>query len=166
MGVKSIEPYLKQIGKPYRWCQMLCGLYYENKSDRESLIYKSIIKSESSPKLAENDSESDRMMINDSNEEKMKEEQSLANKSSENMEINGNEEGEDGEELTNNESELNESKIFEHIITRLKSRFKARIFLQESINSLSKKINNLFFYYVFYLKSFCVDYRVFDDSKH
>ena len=33
LSVKSIEPYTKIIGYPYKWCQIICGLYYINESD-------------------------------------------------------------------------------------------------------------------------------------
>ncbi len=42
MGIISIEPHLKHIGHPYRWAQILCGLFYENKFERQALIYPSI----------------------------------------------------------------------------------------------------------------------------
>lgn len=36
-GVKSIEPFMKHIGIPYKWCQVLCGLYYGNKSEARAI---------------------------------------------------------------------------------------------------------------------------------
>ena len=38
IGLQSIEPYTKLVGMPYKWCQYLCGLFYDNKEAREALI--------------------------------------------------------------------------------------------------------------------------------
>jgi hypothetical protein len=32
-GVKSMETFMKPIGVAYRWCQMLCGLYYGSRPE-------------------------------------------------------------------------------------------------------------------------------------
>lgn len=33
IGVKSFESFMKPIGIPYKWCQILCGMYYGSKSE-------------------------------------------------------------------------------------------------------------------------------------
>ena len=58
MGIVSIEGYLKQIGHPYRWAQMLCGLFYENKFDRQAIIYPSV---DTDQRILSNDSEDNNM---------------------------------------------------------------------------------------------------------
>ena len=45
------------------------------------------------------------------------------------------------------ESSNNDTKLFEKIINKLKLRFKARVMLQETLNSLSKMRKFLFFSY-------------------
>lgn len=128
--IKSIEPYLKSIGIPYKWCQILCGLYYENKSDRHALI---------SSSLTGNINEASTSHQNDSKSSDLDESMTLCDEgSSETDNRKGaSKEIDQDEDESLDSGYLNETKIFEQIINRLKSRFKARITLQETINSLS-----------------------------
>ena len=125
-SVKSIEPYLKQIGAPYRWSQILCGLYYENKSDPGSLI--NFISNESQYRVSDT-----------AGDDKSTREQDAKAKTAgdgKDEPMNTNEDEEDGVILGGRE--LNDTELFEHIINKIKSRFKARFALQETINALSK----------------------------
>ncbi len=109
--IKSIEPHLKQIGSPYKWCQYLCGLYYDNKFDRHSLISssQSVSKKDDQNKSSD-DMKDDVEMAADNNNETNSSDQT---------------------------NEKNDSKLFEQIMNKLKFRFRSRIILQETLNSLS-----------------------------
>ena len=87
-------------------------MYYENKFDRHSAIFSS-----SAGKSTHSKKE-----LKDSNE--------LSHKDVDETEM-------ESESTQNRDSEKNDSKLFEQIIVKLKSRFKSRIILQETINSLS-----------------------------
>lgn len=68
MGIISIEAHLKHVGHPYRWAQILCGLFYENKFDRQALIYPVVSTGGSHPNgEVVNDDES-LLKINDDND--------------------------------------------------------------------------------------------------
>lgn len=135
-GIKSIESYMKTIGVPYKWCQILCGLYYGNKTGKNS-----------ANSAASNSSE-----VNDY---EMKGENKVNGKSSnqtdEEMEVSDvdEEDEDDDNEIDLEESDLldlknqNESKLIVQILNRLKSRFKARVVLQKTIDSTknSKELN-------------------------
>ena len=130
--MRSIEAHIKTIGSPYRWCQMLCGLFYETKSDRKMMIVNDRIKESSNEpethlekSIAMNDEDINRT---DSSTVEMEDEDA---QSSESNEI---------DDLA--EVDQNETKLFEQIINRLKTRFKARLVLQETINSLSNFISS------------------------
>jgi hypothetical protein len=103
--VKSIESYTKTIGYPYKWCQILCGLYYINESD---IKHKEVIS-----KVDEMDED----------------------------EIDG-----DIFSYATTNSNRNEAKILHKVLHNLKSRFKARLTLQETINSLSKHFKESIYY--------------------
>jgi len=116
----------------YRWCQILCGLFYENKFERLHFIYSTQSTTASCRKHQEE--------LNDNkiNEEKMitnEESTSVLEKSEKEMETDEKNENIDAELK---ESSNSDTKLFEKIISKLKSRFKARVMLQETLNSLSK----------------------------
>jgi hypothetical protein len=102
---------LKQLGSPYKWCQYLCGLYYDNKFDRHTLI------SSSQSTISKKDEQ------NKSSDE-MKDDVEMTDNNNEN----------DSSDQTN---DRNDSKLFEQIMNKLKFRFKSRVILQETLNSLS-----------------------------
>lgn len=107
---------MKNIGLPYKWCQILCGLFFDNKLDRQGMIATSMVNTK--PHLNEEESLDDNMIVDDEKSERTEDENTMPS------------------------NYLNDTKIFEQIINRLKSRFKAKITLQEAITSLSK---NLYF---------------------
>lgn len=102
IGVKSIESYTKTIGYPYKWCQILCGLYYINESD---VKHKEVISK-----------------VDEMDEDEIDE-------------IDG-----DIFTYAATNSNKNEAKILPKVLHNLKSRFKSRLTLQETINSLKKCI--------------------------
>lgn len=115
---------------PYRWAQILCGLFYENKFDRQSLIYASAPASSNV-----------NVMMEEENGSKATIDESTKPMDTSNGKKDKDSEAQDEEENEQNEladvNRQNDTKMFELIINRLKSRFKARITLQEAINSLS-----------------------------
>ena len=128
----------------YRWCQILCGLFYENKFDRHNLIYSTQSTSAGRRNVQEELSENKR---DNQSEQKMitnVDSTSSVEKSEKEMETD-----EKNEELDIDlkESSNNDTKLFEKIINKLKLRFKARVMLQETLNSLSKMRKFLFFSY-------------------
>lgn len=136
LRIKSIEPYTKLVGAPYRWCQILCGLFYENKQDRQELIYPASQGLEHVP-IDQSD------MNNGLSKQPIDASESSMKKQTNGKEQAGQPDNEidEEDELMNpleNQQHLSETKLFERIINRLKSRFKARICLQEIINQLSK----------------------------
>ena len=103
------------MGRPYMWCQTVCGLLYENKTVQAKVNSAQDQKSDmdsDSPKSQDDQEES-----NDSNEN---ESESIAGET--------------------NMGTRNEAKFLEQTISRLKCRFKARCILQETVNSLSKEL--------------------------
>ena len=150
-SVKSIEPYMKNIGIPYRWCQIMCGMFYENRFNQQSYLYmaeedetKQQTKSSHDKEahldsLVELEDDADKIEIDNDNLE-----QNEANHvNGIDCEINTTNCAIDLNDLNNQ----NESKLIIQILNRLKSRFKARIDLHQIINSLSKLIlfKNCFF---------------------
>jgi hypothetical protein len=130
-GIKSLEAFAKEIGTPYRWCQILCGLFYETRQDRLHMIYPSYQKGgqkndDDTVEMEEEANEND----NEDNNDKEREMSEQAKKEKEH-------ESSDQNVLNQQHSRLSETKLFERILNRLKSRFKARITLQEAINQLS-----------------------------
>jgi len=108
------------MGRPYMWCQTICGLLYENKTAKNRV---------NTPQDEKLDLDSDSPKSSD---EKIDEQEE------------SNETNENESESIAGEANLgvkNEAKFLEQIISRLKSRFKARYILQDTINSLS----NFFF---------------------
>jgi len=102
------------------WCQTICGLFYENKS------------SDSSNKSLSYDNETA------TNDEKMEVSKSLPDKQLvDNEQESSDIESTEEVNLNLNNKNKNESKLLEQVVNRLKSRSKARIVLQETINSLS-----------------------------
>ncbi len=136
---------MKNIGIPYRWCQIMCGMFYENRFNQRSYLYmaeedetkqqskSSHDKEAHMDSLVELEDDADKIEIDNDNLE-----QNEANH------VNGIDDGEinttncaiDINDLNNQ----NESKLIIQILNRLKSRFKARVDLQQIINSLSKLI--------------------------
>lgn len=129
-SVKSIEPYTKTIGYPYKWCQILCGLYYINESDIKH-----------KERLTKDDSKEKINEFNNGSGDGMSDE-AIGGIKLEDMEE------EEIDEIDNNSGDIftyaatssnkNEAKILQKVLHNLKSRFKSRVILQETINSLSK----------------------------
>jgi hypothetical protein len=119
MGINSLEAHLKLIGHPYRWAQIMCGLFYENKFDRQAFIYPPEEKSLNGKLVDES---------NDNNDNDMEDMSDV---------IESKKETDEEEDSAQNELDhQNDSKIFENILNRLKTRFKALITLQGAIHSL------------------------------
>ena len=118
----------------YRWCQILCGLFFENKFDRHNFMHSTQSTFAERTKHQEeiNDKRTkqsdEKMVTNDDSTTGLE-------KSDKEMDID-----EKNEEVESDlkESSSNDTKLFEKIINQLKSRFKARVMLQETLNSLSK----------------------------
>ncbi len=110
-GIKSFETFMKPIGVAYRWCQVLCGLYYGNKTENKN--EKAFVQE-----------------IDDKCEVDMVEE---VVSDGENEDEPCTDEIDDMFESKN----LNESKLIGQILNRVKSRFRARYTLQKTINSTS-----------------------------
>ena len=119
---------MKHIGVPYRWAQVLCGLYYGNRSEgKVASSGNASIDEELGHKVnGKNGSQMDEEMIEvDTEDDK-----------------DDFEESDDGGEFGDLEviqlKTRNESKFIVQILNRLKSRFKARVILQKTLNSTSK----------------------------
>jgi THO complex subunit 5 len=148
-GIKSFEPYLNTYGTPYRWSQMLCGLFFENKFDRHTLVSNQKQKDESNL-----DDTQDNVSIisnigdnNDDNDDDDTKKSSPNKKSKNNDDIEMKDDNDDKEaNESDNEGDdsidgladnsMNEVKIFEEIIKRLKNRFKVRVRLQRTLQML------------------------------
>ncbi len=115
------------------WCQTVCGLFYENKT----------LNSNKSPRTVS----CDETTTTTTNDEKMEVSKLQTDKQLDNEmnEENNASDSESSEEVNLNlNKKHNESKLLEQIVNRLKYRFKARIILQETINSLSKYFLGLY----------------------
>lgn len=108
------------------WCQTICGLLYENKSER---------KLNSELRITNDLNETE------SNEEAQAEDKmNTSGKSNDKMEQDGDEsETDSGDDATSEASKKNDARLLEQVFSRLKSRFKARITLQETLNTLSNQ---------------------------
>lgn len=101
------------------WCQTICGLFYENKSES---------KHDSEIRIAQDFDETSQDA-----EEKM-------SKSNDKMDQDGNE-SDSSDETTPETTNKNDARLLEQVISKLKSRFKARIILQETLITLSNYNN-------------------------
>ena len=124
IGIKSFESYMKPIGIPYKWCQILCGMYYgsksESKSNQTTEIHDYITEKKLNGKGSnEKDQNSDKIEIDQSDESDV-------------------DDDEDDNDSTKNQ---NESKLIVQIMNRLKSRFKARVILQKTLSSTKNSTN-------------------------
>jgi len=133
-GVKSIESYMKSIGIPYKWCQILCGLYYGNKSGKtNSTLSNSINDFQMKEQSKVDGSEK----INGKASNQMEEEMEVSDEEIE-------DENTDFEDLDLIDlKNQNESKLIVQVLNRLKSRFKARVVLQKAIDSTKNSNQSL-----------------------
>lgn len=127
-GIKSIDQYMGSIGIPYRWCQILCGLYYGTKNESKlnqegqyDFQDKFQMNKEKVNGKAEKVEECEMIEVDND----------LSDVDNEEEDLNKNMDDLDLIDLKNH----NESKFIIQILNRLKSRFKSRIILQRTINS-------------------------------
>ena len=145
-GIKSLEPYLKQIGIPYKWCQLICGLNYENRTDKNSVL--GFISSDLKSRKVQEDESSEllgkKLTTKDADAQNLNGSSIIANGKEENENANSiNSNNRNAKNQINssnsNSYEPNDTEIFEHILSRLISRFKAKFILNETLYSLSKQ---------------------------
>jgi len=118
LNITGLEDHIKEIGWPYYWCQVLCGLYYQ--ADEEQ---KGVKESNRIDEAYEACGESPTKKLKDTA-----------------VEPNYEDDDEFLSSLCGTTVVRNETKIYQKIFSKLKARFKSRVILQETINSLKRGV--------------------------
>jgi hypothetical protein len=126
ISITSIESFLTNIGYPYKWCHALCGIHYNNNN------------SESEARALDEKLSVDSVVTDDANEDDnaMLTDEIQPTKG---IDKDSDVTSEEGYLFGSKQNSIvkNESKLMEAILSKLILRFRTRVYLQETINSLS-----------------------------